>query len=229
MDNPRSPRLVGIALIASAVLINVPYTLLITNFGYPDVLRLPSVEILERFRAGGPALIATWLAFAWVGLPLFFALPNLPAALGLNSSWTKTATTFGVLSLLVQMMGLLRWVFVVPVLARLQHDGDEATRAAAVVAFEVVHQYGGVVVGEHMGQAFSCLWMGLLGVELLRSGGRVTGTLGVVGALVYALAQVELLHTVEPSLPFWEPAGLVGSLMWLAFLVAVGVRLLRRG
>lgn len=224
-------RRVGVALVIGAALVNVPYGLLIARFDYPDVLRAPPEEILSRFQASGPELVWIWLAFAWVGLPLFYALPNLSRVLfgdDAPSTATKTATAFGVLSLALQMIGLLRWVFVVPVLARLHEDGDPATRAAARVAFEVVLQYGGVVVGEHLGQAFTSLWLVLLGAALVRHGVCAVGGLGVVAGLVYSVAQLELLHTVLPAVPLWEPAGLVGSLLWLAFLISLGVHLLRR-
>ena len=65
-------KLTGLFFIVGAMLVNIPYTLLIMNFDYPDVLRLPTAEILTKFQAGGNALIYTWLAFAWVGLPMLF-------------------------------------------------------------------------------------------------------------------------------------------------------------
>jgi hypothetical protein len=37
-------------------LINIPYTLLIMNFEYPDILRKPPGYILSQFQAGGPSL-----------------------------------------------------------------------------------------------------------------------------------------------------------------------------
>jgi hypothetical protein len=45
---------------------------------YPDVLRRPTHEILERFRAGGAALILIWRAFA-LSAVLFAALAILLA------------------------------------------------------------------------------------------------------------------------------------------------------
>jgi len=51
-----------------AVLVNIPYTLLIMNFDYPDILRESTGHILTRYQEGGTGLIFTWLAFAWVGL-----------------------------------------------------------------------------------------------------------------------------------------------------------------
>ena len=52
------------------------------------------------------------------------------------------ATTVGVIGLIVQMVGLLRWTFVVPVLAdTFVHATDEATKAAAIVSFKTIHQF----------------------------------------------------------------------------------------
>ena len=61
-------------LIVGAILVNIPYSLLIMNFDYPDILRLPTGEILTRFAAGGTGLIWTWLAFAWVGVPILVGI-----------------------------------------------------------------------------------------------------------------------------------------------------------
>lgn len=36
-----------------AVLVNIPYTLLIENFDYPDILREPTGYILTRFQESG--------------------------------------------------------------------------------------------------------------------------------------------------------------------------------
>jgi len=226
-------RSVGAALVIGALLVNVPYTLLVVTFDYPDVLRAPAMEVLTRFQAGGPRLIAVWAAFAWVGAPLLHALPNLPRALSgaQPSALATTATTLGVVGLVVQIVGLLRWVFVVPVLALLVTDPatPEATRTAALVAFQVVHAYGGVALGEHLGQALTITWTAALSVELLRTGAapRWIGGLGLAAAALYALAQGELVGTVVPGFPQWGAAGLVGSLAWLAFLIALGANLLR--
>jgi hypothetical protein len=69
MNEPRVRRLIGLCFILGAVLINVPYFILIATFDYPTILREPTAVILSRFQAGGSSLILTWLAFAWVGLP----------------------------------------------------------------------------------------------------------------------------------------------------------------
>jgi hypothetical protein len=222
-----------------AILVNIPYIMLITTFDYPDILRAPTGEILTRFAAGGRLLIWTWLAFAWVGLPLVLGILLLPRALtkGEDSDrgrpFVYLATFFGAIGALAQMIGLLRWSLVVPVLARMYTapTAGEGTREAVAAVFQAVHQYGGVVVGEHIGQTFTVLWMILLSIGLLREATLphwLSGA-GFVAAGVYALAQGELLATAMPGFPYWGAAGLFGSLLWLAWLIALGIVLVRKG
>jgi hypothetical protein len=238
MNQKHIRQVAGILLIVGAILVNIPYSLLIMNFDYPDILRLPTGEILTRFAAGGAGLIWIWLAFAWVGVPILVGILLLPHALssgddsGRGRTAGKLARFFGATSLIAQMIGLLRWPFVVPVLARLYTapQATEATREALAAVFQAVHQYGGVVLGEHIGQAFIVVWMVLLSVTLLQQGRtpRWLAWAGFGAAVVYALAQGELLATVMPGFPYWTEAGLVGSLLWLAWLVALGIILLRQ-
>ena len=224
-------RAVGVSLVVAALAVNVPYSALIATFDYPDVLRAPPGEVLTRFHAGGPALIGLWLAFAWVGAPLLYAIPNLTAVAfhARDSTRLKTATMLGIAGLFAQIVGLSRWVFVVPGIARAYVAADEASRPALIAVFEAVHAFGGVLIGEHVGQAFTVGWMALVGLEIVQTRAlpRWIGGLGLVAAAVYGLAQAELLATVIPGFPQWEPAGLVGSLLWLGFLLALGIALLR--
>lgn len=221
----------GILLILGAILVNIPFTLLIMNFDYPDILREPAGIILERFAAGGPSLVWTWLAFAWVGLPILIGLLLLPKAMEDDTLTGKVALFFGALGAFVQMVGLLRWPFVVSVLARLYTapQASEVTKEAVAAVFQAVHQYGGVVMGEHIGQAFTIFWITLLSLSLLHSSlfPRWLPATGFITACVYILAQGELLATAMPGFPVWDLAGPLGSLLWLAWLIALGILILR--
>ena len=232
MSTRQFRQLTGLLFIVGTVLINIPYTLLIINFDYPDILRQPNAEILTRFQAGGNALIYTWLAFAWVGLPMLFGVIMLKQILkDENAPFLEIATTLGVIGFIVQVIGLLRWVFVVPVLARLYTapGTDSATQAAVSAVFTAVHQYGGVILGEHMGQLLTILWMSMLSSIIYRSKmfSKWVAVLGWVASAVYLLAQTELLATAIPTFPVVDWAGLVGSLLWLAWMVVVGVYLVK--
>ncbi len=225
-------RWTGWFFIAGALLVNIPYTLLITSFDYPDILRMPVEQILTRFQAGGSGLIFTWLAFAWVGLPLLLGAVMLKRALAdEHAPFLETATTIGVTGFVAQVVGLLRWVFVVPLLARQYVDpaSGAAAKAAMAVVFMAVHQYGGVVLGEHIGQFFTVVWMSMVSAILFRSARfpKWLAWLGWVASGVYLLAQGELLATVMPGFPVVGWAGLVGSLLWLAWMLALGIVLAR--
>jgi hypothetical protein len=231
MNSNQFRKVTGILFILGALLVNVPYMMLITNFNYPDILREPASEILTQFQAGGTSLILTWLAFAWVGLPLIFGTLMLKRVLEPEGhTLLETATTFGLISLVLAVAGLTRWVFVVPVLANLYTDpaSSEATRAAALVTFQAVHQYGGVIIGEHISQFMTVVWMALISGMMLRS--KIfrawQGWFGFVAAFIYLLAQTELLATVIPGFPVVPETGLIGSVLWLLWMIVMGVALL---
>jgi hypothetical protein len=223
----------GVLFMLGAVLVNVPYALLIATFNYPDILREPPSVILTQFAVGGTPLILTWLAFAWVGFPLLLAIVMLQHVMGGDRiPYLWAGTVAGVVGAVVQMIGLLRWVFVVPVLAGAYVDpaAGAAARESAVVAFQVVHQFGGVLLGEHLGQAFTIVWMVVVSLAALRSSlfKPFVGWLGMAAAAIYAMAQFELLATVVPTLPTIPLAGLIGSLLWLLWMIVLGASLLRR-
>jgi hypothetical protein len=46
---------------------------------------------------------------------------------------------------------------------------------------------------------------------------------GYGSSLIYLFAQLELLSTVIPGLPVWDLAGLIGSTLWLIWLIVVGI------
>lgn len=232
MNSKQFRKVTGLLFILGSLLVNIPYALLITNFNYPDILREPAADVLSQFQAGGSTLIYTWLAFAWVGLPLIFGTVMLKRVLEPEGhALLETATTLGLVGLVLAVVGLTRWVFVVPVLARLYTDpaSSEAMRSAALVTFQAIHQYGGVVIGEHISQFMTVLWMALISSMMVRSAlfSAWQGWFGLVAALVYLLAQSELLATVIPGFPEAPAAGLIGSLLWLLWMIVLGIALLR--
>lgn len=215
-------------MIAGAVGVFVPYTILTIIFDYPDILRQDAGVILTRFHEGGSGLIATWFSFAILGLPLVAAYIMLGQKLESSSAWMRTATSIGVIGLLVQMVGLLRWTFVVPVLAdSYVHATDTATKIAAVTSFKTVHQYGGVLLGEHMGQLFTIIWTVIVTVTFAKQKWmpKWVTVLGYVSSFIYFLAQADLFATVIPGFPVWDMAGFIGSTLWLVWLIVVGVRI----
>ncbi len=221
---------IGWLLIAGALGVLIPYTLLTMSFDYPDILRQDTAAVLTRFNEGGNSLIWTWFAFAILGLPLIPAYILIGKKLEDKTPLIRIATTIGLIGLVVQMIGLLRWTFVVPVLANsFVTATDEATKAAAIVSFKTIHQYGGVVLGEHMGQLFTIIWTVLLSVSFarLKFFPQWVNWLGFISSFIYLLAQAELFASVMPGFPVWDMAGFIGSTLWLIWLIITGILFIR--
>lgn len=222
---------IGWLLIIGALAVLIPYTILTIIFEYPDILRQDVGTVLTKFHQGGTALIATWFAFAITGFPLIPAYIMLGQKLENKNPLVRTATSIGVIGLIVQMIGLLRWTFVVPVLADSYVNAtDEATKNAAVFAFKTIHQFGGVLLGEHLGQLLTIVWTVLLcrAFVQLKFFPSWVILLGYASSFIYLLAQAELFSTIIPDFPFWDLAGFIGSTLWLIWLVVIGVLFLKK-
>lgn len=222
---PNNNQTTGILLIIAAIALLIPYTILTVTFEYPDILRQDTGIILTKFYEGGNTLIWTWFAFAITGLPLIPAYSMIGQKLENKAPLVRMATTIGIIGLIVQMIGLLRWTFVVPVLAEtFVHAGDEATKAAAIVSFKTIHQFGGVILGEHLGQLFTILWTVMITLSFvhLKLMPKWVNWLGIVSSVIYFFAQAELFATVMKGFPVWDMAGFIGSTLWLVWLIAVG-------
>ncbi len=226
----KTEKTIGILLIIGAIGVLIPYTILTIIFDYPNILRQDAGMILTKFHEGGNPLIWTWWAFAILGLPLLEAYVLLGQKLEQKFYFVRWATTLGVIGLLVQMIGLLRWTFVVPVLANNFISGNEMVKEASKVAFQVVHQYGGVILGEHIGQLFTIFWTIMMtsAFAQLHLFPKWTIWLGYISSAIYLLAQTELFATVMPNIPVIGFAGFLGSTLWIVWLIVIGIKLVQK-
>lgn len=226
----QTEKTIGYLLVSGAIGVFTPYLLLTFSFNYPNILREESGEILTQFHAGGASLIFTWLAFALLGLPLLLAYVLIGQRFEKSLPQMRWVTTIGVVSAVVQMVGLLRWVFVVPILAAEYVNGASPEKQEAIgISFKLIHQFGGVLLGEHLGQLFTVIWTFFTASALL-SAKVIPAWLawwGFISAAIYLLAQAELFATVIPGFPVIDMAGLIGSTGWLLWLFLLGLRFIR--
>ena len=217
-------------MIAGAVGVFIPYTLLTINFEYPGILRQDIGIVLTKFHNGGGALIFTWWAFAILGLPLLVAYIKIGQQFENRISFIKWATVLGVVSGIVQIIGLLRWVFVVPVIANnYAATTDPIVKEIAKSSFQSIHQFAGVLLGEHLGQLFTIAWTIIISIAFikLKLFPQWVSWLGIISSIIYLLAQAELFATVIPGFPVWSMAGFIGSTLWLVWLVITGILFIR--
>lgn len=219
--------LLGAAALLLAIAFNLPFALLAQGFDYPDILRRPAGEVLDAFAAGGAPLVLTWYAFALSAVALIFFAPALALA---TADWIRQpglavgTALVGALAGIAQAIGLFRWVFAVPVLATMHADAatDAATRASLETAFTLLNGWGGVAIGEHLGQILTMVWVTLAAVQALRNRQRLAKVAGVVAALAAAGIGIGLgeglsiaLGQSAPLLAFATIVGYLAFSLWL--------------
>jgi hypothetical protein len=225
-------RAAGALLIGLPIAFNIFFLLLARLFEYPAVLRSPVGSILSRFQAGGLRLKLVWYGFMLTAVlfaPLAVLLGQVLARDNLQI--VPVMTTIGVLAAVVQFLGLARWPFLVPALARAYENPDSspATREATAVVFDSFNRYLGVAVGECLGYLLTGTWSVLVAVAMLQSSvfeawlawpGIAVGALLVVGSF-------EFVGGFEEN--GWKLAGTIVPIaytVWSLWLVATGIVLL---
>jgi len=218
--------LTGLLLIIVPISFNVTFFLLQKAFEYPDILRKPSDHILRRFKEGGASLRRLWYVFMFSAL-LFTCVPILVyEVFGVDAPWyLAVGTAIGVLAGLVQVLGLIRWPFLVPSLAEMYTDPEasQATRDSVVVVFQAFHHYAGVAIGEHLGYIFTSTWTLLLCVALIQTGtiSPIFGWLGILPALGVLVGVFE-----EAGVKAAAVINAISYLLWSVWLIAFGVAVL---
>jgi hypothetical protein len=223
-------RVTGWLFVVGAVTFAVAATVLSSTFNWPDILREPPAVVLPAFVAGGTSLVWTWFAVAWTYAILLVPILLLPAALGRRDDPVLRAATFvGAASVLLGLIGFLRWVFVVPALAESYAAGDATTKAAVAAAWMAQHQFGGALLGEHLGQLLAIAWSIMVSLLILRTGilWRWVGWAGLVASVLYLFNQGDILATAVPGFPVFDLAGFIGSSLWAIWLIVLGLAVLR--
>jgi hypothetical protein len=225
-------RAAGALLVALPVAFNTFFVLLGRSFDYPDVLRHPVGEVLTRFHAGGLQLRLTWYGFMLTAVlfaPLAVVLGQVLARDDLTI--VPVATTIGVLAAVVQFLGLARWPFLVPALARtyVNPDTTPASREATVVVFDSFNRYLGVGVGECLGYLLTGTWTVLVAIAMLQSS-EFDAWLAWPGVAIGILLVVGSLEFVGPfDERGWKLAGTIvpiAYVAWSLWLIVAGVTLI---
>ena len=217
-------RTTGALLVAVPLIFTAGFTGLQMTFEYPDILRHPAGEVLTRFAAAGADLHVYWYAMMFAALLMiggtiaaglyFWKRDTLLASLSIGA---------GVLAGLVQALGLLRWVMLVPSLAAMYvaPGATEAQQSMAVALFDAANHYLGMGVGEHLGYFFTAIWTVLVAALVFRTN-RIVAISGVVIAAGVAAGMLE---------PFGVPmTGMINSIsytLWALWTLILGVVVLR--
>jgi hypothetical protein len=97
-------------------------------------------------------------------------------------------------------------------------------------AWTAQHQFGGALLGEHLGQLLAIAWSVTLSIVILRTRvlPRWLGVTGLVVSALYLTNQGDILATAVPGFPVWDLGGLIGSTTWGLWVAALGLVVLLR-
>lgn len=220
-------------LIAVPIAFNLAFFELGRTFDYPNILRESPDVILRRFAAGGTPLLLRWQGLLLSALAMLPLVVLLAIVLSAPAALTALAIVIGAAAASVQALGLVRWPFAVPELARryVAADGPDAapTRQTIEVMFATIHRLLGVGIGEHLGYLLTGAWTVLVAVSTL-STTAVAPWLGWVGLPIGVALLVGSLEFVGSNeRDGWSVAGTIvpiAYIAWSLWLVALGIGLM---
>ena len=223
----------AILLIAVPIAFNLAFFELGRAFDYPAILRKEPDVILRRFAAGGSGLLLRWQALLVSAIAMLPLVALLAVVLAATPALTALSIVIGAAAALVQALGLVRWPFAVPELARryvaAEGPDGEATRRSIEVVFATLHRLLGVGIGEHLGYLFTGLWTLLVAASIL-STLVLPAWLGIIGLPIGVALLIGTLEFVGPNeRDGWPLAGTIvpiAYIAWSLWLIALGVFLL---
>jgi Domain of unknown function (DUF4386) len=223
----------AVLLIAVPIAFNLAFFELGRTFDYPNILRQPPDVILRRFAAGGTPLLLRWQALLLSALAMLPLVVLLAIVLAAPPPLTALSIASGTAAALVQALGLVRWPFAVPELARryVAAEGPDAapTRQMIEVVFATLHRLFGVGIGEHLGYLLTGVWTVLVAISIV-STTALAPWLGWLGLPVGAALLFGSLEFVGPNeRAGWSIAGTVvpiAYVAWSLWLISLGIGLI---
>ncbi len=230
----------GLLLIAVPIAFNVAFFELGRTFDYPGILREPPEEVLRRFAAGGSALVLRWQALLLSAVAMLPLVALLAVVLDTPPALASLALVIGTAAALVQAIGLVRWPFAVPELARrylaAEERADPAEQRAIVVEFATLNRLFGVGIGEHLGYLLTGFWTLIVAFSIAARGPSPgvpevlpvwIGLVGLPIGVALVVGSLEFVGRNEPA--GWKLAGTIvpiAYIAWSLWLVAMGVLVL---
>ena len=218
MSDRPARRAVAVLLATASVLAIAGFTSLGSIFDYPAVLKHPAAEILTSFREYQSG-VTTWFLILTVSAALLAPAGILLGRLTGGSAGRGIAIV-GVAAAVVQVVGLSRWVLLIPGVSA--DAVDPASAVAAVDRFTGLHFWLGTIVGETVGYALTATftvlvvravaaptWARVLGYAsagLIATGVIIPLGVGVASLTNFAGYVLWCLWLIVMAVVLWRPA-----------------------
>lgn len=218
-------RLTAVLLVMEVILQLVPVIVLGSAIGWPASLDEPaSVNLPLILERQGAVILGygSYLLYSILILPLAFLLYFVLKERGASSPLLAIAVGFGVISALARSLGIVRWLFMMPVLADIYLDPQtsDATRQTVSVVYDVFNAYAGGV-GEILGVGlFAAALFGLVSLAMIRSA-SFPSPIGYAGLAVAALLATGILEVFGLDIGPFVPVSVTALQLWMLALAVV--------
>lgn len=222
MPAPSKTSLVSLLLL-QPILFAVPIIVLGQAIGWPASLLLPGSAALPLIHAHPGAVQAGYWAYLLVSLalvPLAMAMRAWMAGRGMAGWPADALAAVAVMAAGLKMLGIVRWLAAMPLLAARHAEADATGRAMIETAFTALNAYAGAV-GELLGvQLASGAWLLGIGAAMLAAGHRVVGPWAMLAGFLFVAT---CLRTVMPGMAVVQSVAVPLGLGWfIAAAVALG-------
>jgi hypothetical protein len=212
-------RAAGATLAVQFALIWTTFFLLSSAIGWPASLDDPAAIALPRLLENEGAVLLGYGFYLAAALLLVPAAAALNARLGLTGPLAGFLLALAVMSAVAKAIGITRWLFAMPVLARLYVEPG-ADQGAVALVFEALNAYAGGI-GEILGVGLlTGLWTALAGRALMRQGSRAATWAGGFAVV----AGLGLFFTIPAGFGAeFGPVLTITNIVWQFALLGIGL------
>jgi hypothetical protein len=227
--DPALYRWAGAMLLAQFAIFMVAFLTLGSAIDWPASLDKPAGEVLPLIRDQRAAVALGYTSYfisAMLLIPIALLLRQIMRGAGdaPGGGLGGVAAGFGAIAGFAKLLGIGRWLFMMPALADSYAVAGPSARQSLELIYAAFNNYAGGV-GENLGVAlFGGLWTAGVAVAILRSGilPRWLGYFGAAAALT-VLAPLAEVYGVGVG-----PMLIVSGIIWQLWMIALGGTLLAR-
>lgn len=217
-------------LILEGLLLLLPVIILGGAINWPVSLDEPASVMLPLIQAQADAVrlgYFIYLIYSILFWPVSLLVTRVVADGDTYSPMLQLAVGFGIASAVLRTLGIIRWLFPMPVLAQLYTDPNTSAQSQEMITivYQTLNEYAGSV-GEVLGVSlFAAIWFVLISLVILRLGTlpRWLGIFGLVAALGLFSSILELFDVDLGAF-----ITITVSVVQFWFLAAGGVLLFRK-
>ncbi|MEM7029572.1 MAG: DUF4386 domain-containing protein [Chloroflexota bacterium] len=191
----------AILLVVEGLLIFFPLTILGAAINWPASLDEPASVNLPLILEQASAVklgYFIYMIYSILIIPVALTLSRIVAGGSQTNTLLNIANGFAIGSAVLRVLGIIRWLIPMPILAQIYTDPatSEVTRDSVAAMYDMLNAYAGSI-GEVLGVGlFAALWVGLTSYVIIRDGTlpRWLGVYGLVTAFALTAGLFEIIN-----------------------------------